>query len=520
MNHVEETIQHFFNEKNTKMNSLFIIVNSKNKNKTNEKFESEKLVNSLISTGIPLIYAIKILDIVTIKILESHENDILETSEIREIVRNSLYSLSSFDSNIIDQKQCQIWGDVYLRKYGNPDGPIEIIHINGEFEKLNYEILHKEIIPEVLAEIKGTEKSEISKFINANEIKGMGNELMRVITELGIYKITHRALLLLTKEIATQPPHPWVLDPNNSYDYINSDMKKSTEHLDLARIHYNSKNYSYCRNEISECLHHISSAILGYYGEFYGCEHLSTFYNLINKVKNLQSKDSHLVNESKIRYLKDDIHFCNLTLRDFSDLLKKLNRCWHAIYRDEILTEMLPLLEKYHSICETLISGRNLLKDELDKAINEKKNLKGKAFESVVKKILELSNCFTVTNKVKRGFKEFDLVIEHNCNRDTFSEIKKYIYVECKNTRKKTSAEVIEKLGKRIEETSDRICNTGIVISSKGFSTEAKNEAIKYFDRGTLIILLKKFDLYEIIENDIMNELETKINLMFYGRLE
>lgn len=517
---VENSIRDFIKNVDIEMNSRFKIVNSKTR--TKEKFESEKLIYSLTYIGIPLTHTLKILDIVTDTIIKEHKKRELETFEIRKVVRNSLYALHSVEGTSVDAQQCQIWGDVYLRKYGNPEGPMEIIHRDGEFDKLDYKTLQDKIIPEVFADILHTEKSKFLETIPKKERISMGNELMRAILDLGIYRIHHRTLLLLTKDLAMQPPHPWVINPSKSFEYIKTDLEKADKHLKDIKSFYTEGRLPYCRNSIKEFIHHASAAILGYYNEISGCGELSAFYNLINGVnKIIQGRESDLFEESKIPMIKQDLHFCNLTLQDFSEFLNDLKHYLHIIRHDETIEEMIPLLGKYLSICKILTSGRIHLKEELDYATNCKdKELKGPLFEDVVKRVFELSNYFTVEKDVRRRNKQFDLVIEHKCKSEGFSEIKKFIYVECKNKNRKAGVEVVENFGKRIEDISDRFCNTGIIVSAKGFTKDAINEAISYFDKGTLIILLKKWDLYEMIEKDIIKELETKISMLFYGKIE
>jgi hypothetical protein len=189
--------------------------------------------------------------------------------------------------------------------------------------------------------------------------------------------------------------------------------------------------------------------------------------------------------------------------------------------RDSI-QETMPGLEEFVMISTNLAYGRERLKEELRNAINfdgDHKE-KGELFENVVGKIFALSNDFDVRKDVKIRNKQFDLVIEHRCNYDEFLEVKKHIYVECKNTNSKVDVDVIEKLGNRIESASKRFCNTGVIISSKGFTKGAINEAIRYFDKGILIILIKERDLYDMIEGDLIKELNTKIGLLFYGKIE
>lgn len=522
MNSVEDaetSIKKFFKEIDIQMNSRFKIIDSKNLSKR-ELFESEKLIYSLVSIGIPLNYTLKMLNFVTGSIIANNKKGEIETSEIRKAVRNTLYSLEKVG---FEQKQCQIWGDVYVRKYGNPEGPMELIHINDETEPLDYEFIHEKLIPETLAEILHTEKSRILKSISKKEIVSMGNELMRIISELGIYRIHHRTLILLAKDVAMQPPHSWVIDSNRLFEYVERDLKKADKHLNGAKCFYNENNFAYCRNSIRECIHHVSAAILGYYKDISGFGDLSAFYNLMDRVNVITfGKKSQLPEESKIQMLEGDICFCNnLTLYDFSDLMKKLKRHLESMHEEEILKEMIPLLEKYFSIGKSLVSGRRNLKEKLERATECKVNkIKCQLYEDVVKKIFELSNCFIVNKDIRKGNKQIDLVIENSCVSGEFREIKKFIYVECKNTKSKVEIEVVEKLGKRVEETPNRFCNTGILVSAKGFSKPAMDEALSFVGKGTLIILLKNRDLYEMIEKDIMKELDAKITMLFYGRVE
>lgn len=519
---VDARIVNYFEKIDGAMNSQFTIIDSKSRNYDEKidsgKFDSGKLIHSLVSIGIPLSVGLKMLEVVTDKIRDEYENRTLETSTIREYVRKSLLGLAEVG---VEQKQCLIWGDVYLRKYGNPKGPIDVIHRNGKFEKLDYEFLRDKIVLEIFVDILKTEKSKILKSISRKELVSMGNELMRVISELGIYRIHHRTLLLLAKEIAMQPPHPWVADPSELDRCVAEDLKKSITHLNKIQIHYDEGNLSNCRNSIREYIHHTSAAILNYYNEISGCGDLSAFYNLTNKVNAVLSVEKYpLPYESKILMIKEDVQFSNITLMDFSDLLKKLKNYMTIIDRDESINEMIPLLMKYQLICKNIVQSRLDLKGELEAVINtENLARKGVLFEDITKKILEQSKYFTVLHDVKSRKKQFDLVIEHNCKSDGFSDIKKHIYVECKNTKSKVGRDVVEKLGKRIEDISNRFCNTGIIVSANGFTTHAVDEAISYLDKGTLIILLQSSDLYAIIEGDIIKEFETKINLLFYGKL-
>jgi len=516
---IKKDMSSYINKIDKEMNSHYRIINSKNG--TIGNFESAKMIRSLVSVGVPLISAFDILDIVTKNILNDYANKDLTTHIIRKEVCSSLYNLKEYDS-----KQCIIWGDVYLRKYGNPQGPIILAHITEEEETLDYNTLQDAIIIEILEELycskkpDGTKKSEIKDRIPKAELEAMGNELMRIVSDLGINRIHHRTLKLLAKDIATQPPHPWFIDPKNTFEFVQEEMIKTLNHFNEIESDIQNKDYSNIRHLYRECIYHISSAILGYYNEISGYGDLASFYHLIYIMNELKNDETNLqtLKESNIYQIKEDIKFCELTLPEFLELLIELKRYNQISNIDDNIEEILPKLKKYLTISQVLISGRNHLKNELKIAI-ESKDLtkKGDQFELVARKILELSHCFQVKKNLKIGEKQFDLCIKHKCKSDGFKEIKQYIFVECKNTNSKIGLTVVENFGKRVEDMPDRYCNTGILISANGFTKDCYKEANKYLDSNTLIILLNIRDLYEMIEGDIIKELEAKVGFLYFG---
>lgn len=537
---IEDYIEKFMGDIDFKINSKYTLIDSKKKGLSDavEKFESQKLMYSLINLGIPLVYSFKILNKVVDKIVNDHKIEKLETSDIRRVVSESLYESYAILGQKINSQKCRIWGDLYLRKYGNPRGPIQIIHRDGKIEELSFELLEDEVILDVFSDILKIEKSKIIKKFSKKERHDMGNELMRIIMELGIYRLHHRTLVLLARDLAMQPPHPWIVDPEKVFEYIKYNLEKANKNLRETKTYFEKNNVARCRNPILETIHHTSAAILGHYNEIPGCGLLAPFHNLISILDKLSfvfihptdeairveaiKNDINLFGESKIWTITQDLSIYKIDFIYFYNLTRQLNHYLQISHEKDSIKEAIPNLEEYLKISTSLVYGRERLREELTAAINYNgdNKEKGQLFEEVVSKIFGLSNKFIVKKDVKIKNKQFDLVVEHGCDYESFSEVEKYIFVECKNTNSNVDVEVIEKLGKRIEDTSKRFCNTGIIISSKGFTKGAISEAVSYFDKGILIILLKERDLYEMIEHDLIKELNTKIGLLFYGKIE
>jgi hypothetical protein len=536
----EACITDFMKDIDSKINSKYTLIDSKKKGLTDaiEKFESEKLMYSLINLGVPLSISLKILNKIIDKIIYSHKDKLLETSDIRKVVSESLYESYAILDQKINPQKCRIWGDLYLRKYGNPKGPIQIIHRDGKIEDLDFELLEGDIIPYAFSDILKLEKSKIIKKFSKKERRDMGNELMRIILELGIYRIHHRTLILLTRDLAMQPPHPWVVDPDKSFEYIKYNLERADINLKETKDYYEKGNMARCRNSILETIHHTSAAIMGYYSEIPGCGLLAPFHNLVslleklsfvflhpaNEVDRVESikNEINIFGESKIWTISQDLNIYKKDFIYFYNLVTQIKHYLQISPEKESIREALPNLEEYLTISINLVYGKERLKEELNSAIrfDGDNKEKGQLFEDVVSKIFKLSDKFNVKKDVKIKNKQFDIIIEHKCDFESFLEVEKYIFVECKNTSTKADIEVIEKLGKRIEGTAKRFCNTGIIISPRGFTKAAISEAVSYFDKDILIILLKERDLYEMIEGDLIKELNTKIGMLFYGKIE
>jgi len=537
---IEKYIKEYINNIDSKMNSKYVVIDSKKKGRPEaiKNFESEKLLYSLVNLGIPFIYSLRILDVVISKIIQENEFRELETSSIRKAVSDSLYESNAILDEKINLQKCRIWGDLYLRKYGNPEGPIKIIHRDGRIEELNFELLSESIIPNVFSDILEIDTKIILRKFSKKERQEMGNELMRIILELGIYRLHHRTLLLLARDLAMQPPHPWIFDPDKTFEYIQYNLERANKNMIDIKSFYEKGNIARCQNPMHEIIHHASAAILGFYGEIPGCGLMAPFRNLYSIVDKLRfvmfhPPDAHdrvegikeeinLFGESKMWTIIQDLNIHNIEFDYFYNILKEANYYIKFPPKKDDMSEIIPKIEAFLDICTKLVYGKEKLKEELDSAINYSgiNKDKGKLFEDVVEKIFCLPRCFSVKRDVRIKNKQIDMVIEHKCDNDSFLEVKKHIFVECKNIGSNVDVEVVEKLGKRVRDTPNRYCNTGIIVSAKGFTRGAINEAISYFDKGVLIILLKKKDLFEMIEGDIIKELSTKIDLLFYGKIE
>ncbi|MDD3627976.1 MAG: restriction endonuclease [bacterium] len=539
---ISQSLKNLFEEIDQNIANRIIFIDSKKRSSDGKIiFVSEKIIYSLTNIGVPLNYSIHILDMVIEKIMEFPEGSTVETSDIRRLVSTGLYVLHTRNDVTANAQKCQIWGDLYLRKYGNPEGPIKIIHRDGRFDKLRHGIIENSIIPEVFSEITDRNKADILKKFSKKERNEMRDEVMRIVQELGIYKIHNQTLQYLVRDLATQPPHPWVFNIKEPEPFIKYNMDRVFKNLKNAKNYNNALDYPNCRNSIIETVHHVSASILGYYEEFPGCGFLAPFYNLKNLLNKMRlffryradktyNENSSLIRRadeireeidlfgrSKIWEINHDLIINNNSLDVFLEKLESIDHNLKILHRDEIILETINELDNYVEICESLIYKKSSLKDKLSQVVNYNGKDKGSQFEDIMFKVLSLSDDLSIKKGRKIKNKQFDLIIQHKSKKGLFPKIGEFLFVECKNTKAPADVEIIEKLGSRIREKPDEFCNAGLIISSHGFTKGAMDEAYKLFSEGIYLILLDINDIHRLIDNDIIDELNAKFESLFLG---
>lgn len=375
------------NKINSDFNNRYDVIDSKAP-KRDIVFDAGKIIESLISSGVPLLNTFHVLDEAKRLIFCEHKNTILKTSEISGYIRSSLHCLERFG---VSAHACQEWGDTYVRKYGNPHGKMKVIHRDGTFDDLDFEYVKTHLLPEILSEICSMPTSKLSSVFHRKDFVDMANELMNVIQGFGLYRIHHRTLLLLSMDIALQPPHPWFPTNTQALDNVEYDMERANHHLEVMRISLENRVFPRARNSFRECLSHCASALLAYYNEVLGCGELAPFHNLREAIKSIQDhSDDIRIKNSKIHLLSQDICLIGLSLSDLQELLSRLNHLLQIIYREDAVKESFEVLQKYFEITRDIVSAKYLLKTELEKVTALKTADKGISYENVVCNILKL----------------------------------------------------------------------------------------------------------------------------------
>ncbi len=251
-----------------------------------ETFKAERLFTSLHELGIPLkavFFVLEKLDKALSKSASVASN--VTTRDITYCVSQLLYS---YDATINDQKRKDLWGDLYIRVYGDPERQIEVLFSSGP-DFLSKGLFKKRIYDDLLQSIAAKQLPIVNMGINGEQKNVIIDECLRQINRLQLYRIHFDTVITICSEIALQPPHPWFVKMDKNIEAVQYDYKKAHEHYSALENNFNSGELETAFSDFSELLHHSSSAFLAYFGIYMGCGYRVPLYTLERVLKKLHS---------------------------------------------------------------------------------------------------------------------------------------------------------------------------------------------------------------------------------------
>ena len=264
-------------------------------NKVNnpEKFDPNKIVRSLVTIGVSVDCAISIAEQTVEKVRDwtlSHQGEELKTKIIRKMVSETLQSL---DSNVYSILDIERWNTKYIHKYGHNNRIVEIYSIPREINKtpvceISFEFVRRILLPDIINTI--APKKSLSRQISTSHMGKMANEVIELLNSCDLYRIKYNLLKEMIVEIATQPPHPWIIDDDLRSDITNYDREALKDNLDQARA-YKSRSEIIPYAIAVEIMHHAASLVMSHYFTFMGSDDLSVFFLLLENIERILTAD-------------------------------------------------------------------------------------------------------------------------------------------------------------------------------------------------------------------------------------
>lgn len=312
---------------------------------------------------------------------------------------------------------------------------MRILMPDSKEEVLSYNFIIKTLLKDVV--IKVTGDKEYYESILRNELNYMAEEVIQFLKSCNLYCIRYEALVDFVSEIATETPHPWLINVSDKKNIIDYNKKTLGKHLEKIQGK---------REEITvlEALYHASAIIVSFYTLVIGSSETSPINNLAYSIKKKNTRDKLPIKKNNLLLLENELVRCGIEWSKFCILINEIYMDTitnHDFNSRRIIENILTLSD----IALTLISLHEI-EQEIEQTAEERISLYFSVKEGfVVKKPLqELKNCFWVTpNWSKEECEEYDL--------------KKQILVVVIKNGVKNKVELIKYLEKKKEQCKDLI---------------------------------------------------------------
>ena len=302
-----------------------------NKTHHEEKYKTDKIITSLLQLGIPLMAAYEIAEdtIHRIKCFinkskkdNNNQKPILTTKDIRKMVS---LSIQQMDLERYSYSDIESWNNKYIRRYGHNNQRVKVYYpgcIRTDY--ISYEFIRNNLLADVVNDItKGRIQYTEIPTRYTNEIS---KEILDFVNNCDLYNINYDTLKSMIKEIAIQPPHPWLVNKETRQSVIEYDIECLENNIKKIKSAFTNDEPTPQPAKI-EILHHASALILEKYDYFLGCYDLSSFYllvGIINELINKQNWDLTIEN-SKISNIISDLSFSNISIKRFVECLNQIS---------------------------------------------------------------------------------------------------------------------------------------------------------------------------------------------------
>lgn len=324
------------------------------KYKEYENYQSEKILTSLLSIGIPFKLVLEILFATPSRLsdmMDRFPGKKVSTSDLRKTIYQLL---GEIPASKVPESKINLWKGNFARKYGKSEEGILIIENDNSKTPLSYDLILDEVLPLVFnSAFQRETKLELIKIYAMKNLDSCAFEILNRVNSLNIYEIRRETLENLVYDLAIQPPHPWLTDEKSRDSHIKYHTQKIERHLLNINVQYNIK-HSYI-----EIIEHLCSLILTEYHCFIGNGLLQPLHTL-NKylsLKTTTSQNEIVWEDLPISKIGGDLNYIGYSIEELISLVRKLiDTINNYIYNKKTTynKKLLPLVKKLHSIATKL----------------------------------------------------------------------------------------------------------------------------------------------------------------------
>jgi hypothetical protein len=298
-------------------------IESPTKDHDEELFSCHKMMRSLINIGLPHSAVIDVIEGVEHAISNEFDSSKkLSTTDIRRAVQTSIYNLSFSEYG---ENNLQLWGDNYVRRYGDSNRRLAIINSDDSISLINFQYLKISLIPDLINHVYKVKLGAVDKLITSAQIQPMAENILEHVKSLNLCFIRYKTLFALALDLATQPPHPWLTNDDTAERVVEYDLERATIHYGRMNKYRGTDKIHQYWHSIDECLYHSCSMVLAYYRMFIGCSPVAPITNLLASLKlNRAGYTSNLWDSSRICQIEGDLTSLGYGFNDLVNQLKRI----------------------------------------------------------------------------------------------------------------------------------------------------------------------------------------------------
>lgn len=283
-----------------------------------EDFSVQKILISLTKIGIPLnkvFYILeKVVTQITLKSFFEKNEKIISTNDIRRCVYQQICNMP-IDGEATGY-EINEWSSKYARRYGHSNRRLKIHMPDGNEKFLSYKFVISDLLKDLVVKI--TENEEYYKNTYRNELNYIAEEIIYFLKNCDLYEVRYDILLEFIGEIATQPPHPWLICNQTKEGIIDYNQETLEKHL---------KNIEDGKQEeitILETVYHATAIILGYYSMVIGIHESSPISLLAQAINKMNTGEKIPIQRSNLLQLENDLNKCEIDWGNFSIIINEI----------------------------------------------------------------------------------------------------------------------------------------------------------------------------------------------------
>lgn len=280
-----------------------------------ERFSSDAIIRSLISTGMPLSMALLVLS----RAVEALINDKaalgsrISTIQLGDYIYNAIRKTPS--STDVSAYDLRAWSGKYARRYRRGGGK-KVLLGNGKKRDATFKLMRQAILPEAFKRLLGA--SEEYDALSVQEKEYMAADVLRLVEGIDVDAISFECLVDIVAEVMQRTPHPWAVVDEAKEQAFRYHRARANAHLKNAR-EGNVEVITY-----SEIVYHASCLLLLRIANTTGCRERSPLLILFS-ISRARKKGSKQINRERLASLKEAVG-SDSDWRTFTECLEPLVR--------------------------------------------------------------------------------------------------------------------------------------------------------------------------------------------------